>query len=229
MNFTKNKFISLLLLFLVNLSKATEIEKSCDGQKLINCYIDYLSTFLLPTLPSPPSYNYFARLYLDAQCKGGWNEQEILCNVQNQLVQCMKGNEECLKTSEYQQYLNLDEFDARSYQTDYKVRQYQCGSGKNNFQNMYFCYLKVVNYYDYEIQRCNEIQNSIVAKNGSNASNCSKANEYVACMSSVFGRRCGTATKGFICNIAEITVKANIGSDTCDSTMQKCSSSFVYP
>jgi hypothetical protein len=34
MNFTKNKFISLLLLFLVNLSKATEIEKSCDGQVL---------------------------------------------------------------------------------------------------------------------------------------------------------------------------------------------------
>uniref|UniRef100_A0AC34GSF1 Uncharacterized protein n=1 Tax=Panagrolaimus sp. ES5 TaxID=591445 RepID=A0AC34GSF1_9BILA len=53
--------------------------KGCDGQKLVFCYIDYLSTFLLPTLPSPPSYQTFARLYLDAQCKGGWKEQEELC------------------------------------------------------------------------------------------------------------------------------------------------------
>uniref|UniRef100_A0AC34GSU1 Uncharacterized protein n=1 Tax=Panagrolaimus sp. ES5 TaxID=591445 RepID=A0AC34GSU1_9BILA len=52
--------------------------------------------------------------------------------VQNALTQCMKGNEECLTTSAFQQYLNLGEDDARNYQTDFKVREYQCGPGKNS-------------------------------------------------------------------------------------------------
>uniref|UniRef100_A0AC34GSR9 Uncharacterized protein n=1 Tax=Panagrolaimus sp. ES5 TaxID=591445 RepID=A0AC34GSR9_9BILA len=92
---------------------------------------------------------------------------------------------------------------------------------------MFFCYLKVVNVYDYELQRCNEIQGSIISKNG-DSHNCGKANEYVACMSTIYGRRCGTAVKPFICNIAEITIRSNIGSDICDSTMPKCAS-IVYP
>jgi hypothetical protein len=157
---------------------------------------------------------------LEAQCRGGWQEQEKLCGVQEKLSKCMKNNEECLKTSAFQQYLNLGEDDAKNYQTDYKVKDYQCGAGKNYFENMFFCYLKVANNYDYEIQRCDEIENSIMSKNG--GYNCGKANEYIACMASVYGRRCGTAVKPFICNIAEITIRANTDSNICDLTMPHC-------
>jgi hypothetical protein len=223
MNIIENKFLSLLALFVIVWEGEAFNEKECDGQQLVNCYIDYLSNFLIPAIPSPPSYQTFSRLYLDDQCKGGWQEQEILCGLQEELIKCMKHNEECLKTSAFQQYLNLGEDDARNYQTDYKVREYQCGLGKNNFENMFFCYLKVESYYDYEIQRCNDIQSSVISKDGYN---CSKANEYVACMSQVYGRRCGTAVKPFICNIAEITVRSNTDTTVCDLTMPRCSSIY---
>ena len=62
------------------------------------------------------------------------NECKIDFSFQESLIKCMETNQKCLKASAFQKYLNLGEDDARSYSTDYKVRAYECGPGKNSKQ-----------------------------------------------------------------------------------------------
>ncbi|CAI4221639.1 unnamed protein product [Auanema sp. JU1783] len=162
------------------------------------CYQTYLAAFNTTFDQDLPEYwVYLHDPRMNWLLKDGVNiAQPAVCQLGNNLVQCVAGTRPCMTSHTYTQLGAYNGTEANDYQIDLAVTQYQCGAGYNILMQNFYCLESCRSSHQNLLDKCDASMKTNVILHGL----CKAAQINADCQANVFSNCCGHNAGVFMCN-----------------------------